>query len=218
MKRILFISLSFIIYTLSFNTSAHAESAKSILDKAAAMVSNTSGVQAQFQMISKQFGSTSGTISIKGTKFHASTPHAIIWFDGKTQWTYLKQNDEVNVSNPSEAELQALNPYNFINIYKKGYKLSSKKVENAYEVHLVPTDKSRSSYEVHLKSTDKKRKLQEMYIIVDQKSYHPTHVKMMQNGKWSVVLISGLKSTALSDDMFQFNAKDFPKAEVIDLR
>jgi hypothetical protein len=40
----------------------------------------------------------------------------------------------------------------------------------------------------------------------------------MQNGKWSVVLISGLKSTALSDDMFQFNAKDFPKAEVIDLR
>ena len=75
-----------------------------------------------------------------------------------------------------------------------------------------------SSYEVHLKSTDKKRKLQEMYIIVDQKSYHPTHVKMMQNGKWSVVLISGLKSTALSDDLFQFNAKDFPKAEVIDLR
>ena len=204
MKRILFISLSFIIYTLSFNTSAHAESAKSILDKAAATVSNPSGVQAQFQMISKQFGSTSGTISIKGTKFHASTPHAIIWFDGKTQWTYMKQNDEVNVSNPSEAELQAINPYNFINIYKKGYKLSSKNVG--------------SSYEVHLKSTDKKRKLQEMYIIVDQKSYHPTHVKMMQNGKWSVVLISGLKSTALSDDLFQFNAKDFPKAEVIDLR
>ena len=183
---------------------AQAESAKSILDKAAATISNPGGVQANFQMISKQFGSTSGTISIKGHKFHASTPQAIVWFDGKTQWTYMKNNDEVNVSNPTEAELQSINPYNFINIYKKGFKLSSKKVND--------------SYEVHLKSTDKNRKIQEMYIIVDQQSYRPTHVKMFQNGKWSVLLISGLKSTSLSDGMFQFNAKDFPQAEIIDLR
>lgn len=181
-----------------------AESAKSILDKAAATVSNPSGVQANFQMISKQFGSTSGSISIKGTKFHATTPQAIIWFDGKTQWTYLKQNDEVNVSNPTEAELQAINPYNFINIYKSGFKLSSKKVN--------------SFYEVHLKAKDKKRKIQEMYIIVDQQTYRPTHVKMCQNGKWSTLLITGLKSTSLSDGLFQFNAKDFPQAEIIDLR
>ena len=195
---------SFILMMLLICIGAQAESAKSILDKAAATVSHPSGVQANFQMISKQFGSTSGTISIKGRKFHASTPQAIVWFDGTTQWTYMKQNDEVNVSNPTEAELQAINPYNFINIYKKGFKLSSKKVNN--------------SYEVHLKATDKNRKIQEMYIIVDQQSYRPTHVKMLQNGKWSVLLISGLKSTSLSDGMFQFNSKDFPQAEIIDLR
>ena len=194
----------FAITMLLLCMGVHAESAKKILDKAAATVSNPGGVQANFQMISKQFGSTSGTISIKGKKFHAATPQAIVWFDGKTQWTYMKQNDEVNVSNPTEAELQAINPYNFINIYKQGFKLSSKKVNN--------------SYEVHLKATDKKRKIQEMYIIVDQQSYRPTHVKMCQNGKWSVLLISSLKSTSLSDGLFQFNAKDYPQAEVIDLR
>jgi len=183
---------------------AKAESAKTILDKAAATVSNPGGVQANFQMRSKQFGNTSGSISIKGKKFHATTPQAIIWFDGKTQWTYMKHSDEVNVSNPTEEELQAINPYNFINIYKKGFKLSSKTVNN--------------SYEVHLKATNKKRNIQEMYIIVDQKSYRPTHVKMLQNGKWSVLIISGLKTTTLSDDLFRFNAKDFPQAEVIDLR
>lgn len=199
MKKIL-VFITFLVIAGSVS----AESAKSILDKAAATVSNPSGVQAKFQMISKQFGSTSGTISVKGRRFHASTPQAIVWFDGKTQWTYMKENDEVNVSNPSEAELQAINPYNFINIYKKGYKLSSKKVGTSYEVHLT--------------STDNKHKLQEMYIIVDQKSYHPTHMKMKQNGKWSVILISGLKATSLSDGLFQFNAKDFPKAEIIDLR
>ena len=200
MKKIAWITMMLLLCCVG----AKAESAKSILDKAAATVSNPGGVQANFQMISKQFGNTSGSISIKGKKFHASTPQAIIWFDGKTQWTYMKNNDEVNVSNPTEDELQAINPYNFINIYKKGFKLSSKKVNN--------------SYEVHLKATDKKRKIQQMYIIVDQNSYRPTHVKMQQNGKWSTLIISGLKATALSDGLFQFNAKDFPKAEIIDLR
>ena len=196
--------ISILIIAVLLSIGASAESAKSILDKAAATVSNPSGVQANFEMRSKQFGNTTGSISIKGKKFHATTPQATIWFDGKTQWTYMKQNDEVNVSNPTEAELQAINPYNFINLYKKGFKLSSKKVNN--------------SYEVHLKATDKKRNLQEMYIIVDQNTYRPTHVKMMQNGKWSVLLISGLKATNLSDGLFQFNQKDFPQAEIIDLR
>lgn len=196
--------IGFITMMLLLCVGVQAEGAKSILDKAATTVSNPNGVQANFQMISKQYGSTYGSISIKGRKFHASTPEAIVWFDGKTQWTYMKNNDEVNVSNPTEAELQAINPYNFINIYKQGFKLSSKKVNN--------------SYEVHLKATDKKRKIQEMYIIVDQQSYRPTHVKMYQNGKWTVLLISSLKSTSLNDGLFQFNAKDFPQAEIIDLR
>ena len=196
--------IGFVITLLLLCTGIQAESAKSILDKAAAVVSNPSGVKAHFQMISKQFGSTYGEIAVKGNKFHATTPDATIWFDGKTQWTYMKGNDEVNVSNPSEAELQAINPYNFINIYKKGFKLSSKTVGNSYEVHLMPTDKS--------------RKIQEMYIIVDKNTYHPTHVKMLRKDKWSVIIISQLKASNLSDAMFQFNAKDFPQAEIIDLR
>jgi len=196
--------IGFVITLLMLCTGIQAESAKSILDKAAAVVSNPSGVKAHFQMISKQFGSTNGEIAVKGNKFHATTPDATIWFDGKTQWTYMKGNDEVNVSNPSEAELQVINPYNFINIYKKGFKLSSKTVGNSYEVHLKPTDKS--------------RKIQEMYIIVDKNTYHPTHVKMLRKDKWSVIIISQLKASNLSDAMFQFNAKDFPQAEIIDLR
>ena len=193
-----------IIMMLLLSVGAQAESAKRILDKAAATVSNPGGVQAHFQMISKQFGTTEGEIAVKGNKFHATTPDATIWFDGKTQWTFMKGNDEVNISNPTEAQLQAINPYNFINIYKKGYKLEAKKVEHFYEVHLIPTDKN--------------RKIQEMYIVVDETSYHPTHVKMKQKDKWSTIVISRLKTASLSDNLFKFNSKDFPQAEIIDLR
>ena len=86
-----------IIMMLLLSVGAQAESAKRILDKAAATVSNPGGVQAHFQMISKQFGTTEGEIAVKGNKFHATTPDATIWFDGKTQWTYMKGNDEVNM-------------------------------------------------------------------------------------------------------------------------
>lgn len=199
MKRLLTV-----IIGMALATGLHAESARSILDKAAATVSHKEGVTARFQVVSQQMGSTAGSISVKGRKFVATTPQATIWFDGKTQWTYMKDSEEVNVSQPTDEELQALNPYTFVNLYKEGFRLSQKAVG--------------SSYEVHLRATDKKRRLQEMYIIVDQKSYKPTHVKMKQGGKWSTIVISGLKAVSLSDAIFQFNAKDFPKAEIIDLR
>jgi len=182
----------------------HAQSAKTILDRAAAVVSNRSGITARFQMISKQHGSASGQLAVKGNKFHATTTDATIWFDGKTQWTYMKNSQEVNVSTPSEAELQAVNPYNFIHIYKKGFSMSSQLIDGSYIIHLLPTDKT--------------RKIEEMYIHINKSNYHPTHVKMRRNGKWSVIIISQLKTANISDAVFQFNAKDFPQAEVIDLR
>jgi outer membrane lipoprotein-sorting protein len=78
-------------------TFCYGQTAKSVLDKAAAAVSNKSGVSADFTMTGLN-GTTHGTIVVKGKKFHATTPQASIWFNGKTQWTYLTRNDEVNVS------------------------------------------------------------------------------------------------------------------------
>ena len=116
MKKIVVLITAVLFSALSFG-----QTAKQVLDKAAAAVSSKSGVTASFTMSSAQYGNTSGTISVKGRKFHASVPMATMWFDGKTQWTYMKKNNEVNVTTPTEAQLQAINPYNFINLYKQGY-------------------------------------------------------------------------------------------------
>jgi hypothetical protein len=174
-----------------------------VLDKAAATISVKNGVKANFKM-SGGMGSSSGTIVIKGKKFHATTPQASIWFDGKTQWTYMKNNDEVNISTPTEAQLQAINPYNFITLYKKGYKSTM--------------NSSGSSYVVHLTATSANNKIQELFVTIDKKSYHPTQVKLLQGKKWTIFDISDLKKQNTPDSEFRFNAKDFPQAEVIDLR
>jgi len=200
MKKILF-AIAFIVGGLA---TATAQSAKQVLDKCAQTVSNKSGVKADFTMQSAQYGSARGTIAVKGRMFNASTAQATMWFDGKTLWTYMAKSDEVNVTTPTESQLQALNPYNFINLYKQGFKYTM--------------TKSDKNYNVHLTATDQKRKIRELFIVVDKTSYQPTEVKMLQNSKWTTFTITNLKATKLADATFKFNSKDFPTAEIIDLR
>ncbi len=192
-----------LILTALISTVVTAQTAKTVLDKAAAHITVKEGVKANFKM-QGGIGNTSGSILIKGKKFHATTPQAIVWFDGKTMWTYMKKNEEVNVTSPTEAQLQAINPYNFINLYKNGYNSTLNNTGNSYVVHLTTNAKN--------------RKIKELFITIDKKSYHPTQVKLLQGKNWTIFDITDLSKSKVSDSQFRFNAKDFPKAEVIDLR
>lgn len=198
MKKIVF-TMTLLLATIA----VYAQTATQVLDKTAQKLTAKSGVKADFKASTPQ-GSITGTIAVKGNKFMATTQHTKVWFDGKTQWTYLTRNDEVNISNPKDSELQSLNPYNFINMYKKGYKSTMRKDGGSYIVHLTADSKA--------------KKVQELFITVDSKSYNPTQVKMLQGKKWTTFDVTNLKQEKLPDSMFRFNSKDFPTAEVIDLR
>lgn len=187
---------------MAMATAAVAQTAQQVLEKAVKNINLESGVKANFKM-TNALGSTSGTIAVKGTKFHAVTPEAIMWFDGKTQWTYMKSTNEVNVSNPTQSQQMSMNPYTFINIYKTGYNMTAKNIGAGYEVHLV--------------AQNQKRTVQEMYITVSR-TYQPTKVRMRQGKSWTNISISNFQAKNQSDATFRFPSKDFATAEVIDLR
>ena len=198
MKKIV-LAMTMLLATVA----SYGQSATQVLDKAAQKLTAKSGVKADFKATTPQ-GTISGTIAVKGNKFMATTQHTKVWFDGKTQWTYLTRNDEVNVSNPKDSELQSLNPYNFITMYKKGYKSTMRKDGGNYVIHLTAESKA--------------NKVQELFVTVDSKTSNPTQVKMLQGKKWTTFDVSNLKQESLPDSYFRFNDKDFPTAEVIDLR
>lgn len=197
MKRILF-AIVCVLATIAGN----AQTAKQILDKTAANVNTKSGATAFFVMKGK-YGNAAGTIAIKGKKFMANTPQAKTWYDGKTQWTYMASTEEVNISTPTQAQQQMMNPYRFINLYNMGYDMTSKTVSNGYEVHLTANNPQRT--------------ITEMYITINNQ-YIPTYVKMKTAKGWSEIAISKFKKEKIKDSQFRFNAKEFPNAEVIDLR
>lgn len=190
-----------LVLTVSISAQ-NANQARKILDKTASIIGRKGGAVANFS-ISGKYGNSSGTIAIKGNKFNAKTPQAIVWYDGKTQWTYMKKNQEVNVSTPTEAQQQSMNPYKFISIYKNGFKLGMKNVSEGWQIHLY--------------ATNQKRTIKEMYIVVG-KNYLPKTIRMRQSNGWTTIKVTNFKAKNLADTMFRFNAKDFPNAEVIDLR
>ena len=74
-----------------------AQQARTILDKAAAVVTSNGGATASFSMSGK-YGNTSGTISVKGNKFCATTPQTIIWNDGKIMRGAIRKADLMKYS------------------------------------------------------------------------------------------------------------------------
>lgn len=197
-----------ILFALAFMLSVNAFSqssadAKKVLDKAAAVVGRRGGAAANFSITGGEVGRTSGSIIIKGNKFKAITPETTIWFDGKTQWAYMKSTNEVNISTPSEAKRLSMNPYAFITMYKNGYHMSMKTTAAAYIVHLQAIHPARS--------------MQEFYVTIS-KTFYPQQIKMLQGKKWVTINISSFRAASHPNSYFRFRHSDAPSAEVVDLR
>ena len=201
---ILLVAAMAVVSSVQSMAQSNTAQARAILDKTSKVIGHKSGVSASFTLNNPTTGNVSGTIAVKGGKFNARTPQAIVWFNGKTQWTYMKKTQEVNVTTPTQAQQMSMNPYTFINLYKTGYNMTL--TQNA------------QSYEVHLTAQNKKRTVQELYISINKKSYVPSRIKMRQNSTWSTITVSNFKAKNQPNSVFTFNQKDFPQAEVIDLR
>lgn len=202
MKRIALITM---MLALMLGISAQtASEARKVLDKTAAMVGSRGGATASFKIASPKIGAATGTISVKGNKFQAQAGNAIVWYNGKTQWSYLKSTNEVNVTTPTEAQRMRMNPYTFITMYKSGYNLAMKQ--------------QGANYQVHMTAQNKQRTVQEVYLTISRTTYKPSVIKMREGQTWTTITITNFQTKNLPNSLFTFNAKDFPKAEVVDLR
>ena len=190
--------------------------AKSILDKTAEAFRKAGGVKADFtvKVITDGLieGVEHGTIQLKGEKFVLKTTDIVTWFDGKTQWSYVAKNDEVNVSNPTQEELQQINPYTFLYMYQKGF---------SYKLGTVKTFQGKAVWEVVLTANDKKQELESITLYVTKNAYEPVCIQLQQRGQKTrneITVTAYQTGLDYADDVFTFDRKAYPTAEVIDLR
>lgn len=192
------------ILTFTVTIANAADNAVKILDKTAAAFKSAGDVKVGFEL-STSGGSTHGTLMLSGRKFQCSTGGSIAWFDGKTLWHYSKNNDEVNVTYPKAADLARMNPYSFISMYKSGYKCSmGKSTSTCFEV--LMTGNNSTAYRT-------------VVIQINKKTHQPTYIKL-QTAKSSteIRVNSFVKNQKHPASVFVFNSKEYPSAEIVDLR
>lgn len=213
MKNLFFVYIC--LFGLALPLSAQKLDAQDILDRTATAFRQAGGIQADFtvQTYAKGTlqGSSVGTIRLKGEKFLLDADGVKTWFDGRTQWSYLTNSDEVNVSEPTPEELQSINPYALLSIYKQGYHMKLGKTD-VYG--------GKPAYEVILTASDRKKDLQCVIIYVTKDTFQPLCISMTQKGGNSVAIrITSYKAgESYNDHLFTFDKKAYPTAEVIDLR
>ena len=193
-----------LILFLSVSLSAQKDKqAREILDKTVNALQQAGGIRATFR------GTGNGTLLLKGNRFYLNSGGIQSWFDGTTQWSYLESSEEVNVSNPTPEELQTINPYALLSIYKNGYNYKyagtkSRNGKQGFEVILTP---------------ENKQDITSITLFVSQ-TYQPLYIKVEQSNKSAneIIVTSYQTNQPLDNATFKFDKKKFPNAEVIDLR
>lgn len=216
-RQLVYLSTSIILFFLvTLPTMAQKETeAKALLEKTTQTFRKAGGIKADFTLTTIQHGmmhnETKGTICLQGEKFRLDTPDIITWFDGKTQWSYLPANEEVNVSTPTKEELQSINPYAFMTLYKQGY---------GYRIGTTTSYQNKSVHEVILTAEDFERPLSNLTLYIDRTTLLPLYIKLKEAGQDYNVITIGNYQTGVKwgNKDFTFDTKQYPDVEVIDLR
>ncbi|MBQ2519504.1 MAG: hypothetical protein II681_01655 [Bacteroidaceae bacterium] len=202
-----------LLLAVALTTATAENNGRRVLDKAANYIKKSGDVRVTFSATSfsgtDEQGTVSGTMLLQGNRFCVSTDEMQTWFDGKTQWTYVPENGEVNVTEPTEKEMQAVNPYSFMQIYKKGYRTTMRE----------STLRGEKTYEVHLLARNADNAAQEIYVDVRQSDYRLLCVRVRQDNIWNRISLKTFAGNQnFSGSEFTFPKEKYPDVEIIDLR
>ena len=199
MKKLFFTLLTLL---LPYCLSAQTDKAKVVLDKVISTFTEEGGIQIDFE------GTEKGTIVMKGEKFYLHSGQIQSWYDGKTQWSYVADTEEVNISHPTPEELQGINPYFILVNYQENFESSYKGMK---------THEGKQVQEIVLAP---KGNAHEQITLWISKTSHPIYIKVENNGKpVSEIHVKNVrKQKEINDHVFRFNKSLYPNAEIIDLR
>jgi len=219
-----------IIYALLFigiSTQAFAQKdteAKAILDKVSQKYHAYNIVKSDFtftiedqQNNVKQSQDGTLIVQAKTNKFKltiynegAKTVGQEIISDGKSQWTYLTKDKEVQLNKVDNSD-EAFNPAQMFTLYEKGYKYlyDGDQTINGkvYQViELTPEDTKKEFFKVRL-MIDKVKKQVYSAMIFDK-----------NGSRYTYTIRSFTPNVPVAESIFTYDSKSHPGVEVVDLR
>jgi outer membrane lipoprotein-sorting protein len=153
-----------------------------------------------------------GTLYVKANanKYKMIMPERDLISDGKNQWSYLKDDQEVQLTHVDNSP-DALNPAQIFTLYEKGFKSNytgERKIgSKVYQtIDLTPLDTKKSYAKVRL--------------TIDKSAKQVTNVLVFDKGgaKYNYSVKSFVPNVKVPETTFTFDVKKYPGVEVVDLR
>ena len=189
-------------------TAAAASPADELLDKVVEWTSAKKTIEVDYT-IGAADSKAEGTIAIDGERFRVMSDIVDAWYDGTTQWAYSPETGEVNITEPTDEELQQINPFVIINAFRRNYTVALKPAE-ADEKHQVvlftPKDLSADITRVELS--------------VPKGYYYPARIVVWTASGETIVIYTKrfIRGKRFADADFQYASSIHPEAEIVDLR
>ncbi|HOK38234.1 MAG TPA: outer membrane lipoprotein carrier protein LolA [Bacteroidales bacterium] len=212
----LFFLAIFCFYFLDAQTQNNDNTATALLDEVAAKAERYTSLKIDFNMFvenlhSGKRDSYSGNAMYKSGNYKLDVMGQVVYSDGKTNYTYLKDADEINISkNDSQSEM--INPQAFLKDYKNNYKVKyiAEKFEKnrpLVEIDLFPKNIENKKYSRITIKVDKTKKqiYSVRYIGKDGVNYLIEITKFEEN-------------PVIQDNQIKFSKDLYPSVEIIDLR
>lgn len=205
MKRLLLI-LTAIAGCLGYACAASPDAA-AILAKMKAKINASPSLEAVFTINGGE-GPVEGNSVIAGSKYTMQTPQLRVWFDGRTQWTYLLNTGEVSITEPDASEQMASNPFAILSAHSDYYK--SKRLSD-----------SQGRYRVLLTPVGSASGIEKITLFINRATSLPSAIVInFDDGKSIEVVIDKISTGAAKlASAFRFDRAKFPTVqEIIDLR
>jgi outer membrane lipoprotein-sorting protein len=209
-------SLLVLAATLALPAAAQQDpQAGKILDAVSAKYTALKSFQAGFTQTlenpaAKLKQNITGDITVSGQKYHLTASGQEVINDGKTTWTYLKNENEVNIAD-SDPTNQDMSPAQMYTMYKKGYK---------YQL-LKPVKEGGVTYDqIELTPENKSNDVFKVQILVSQADKAIKSVKTFKkNGTRTTFALKNFKTNVpVTATSFAFNKAAHPGVKVVDLR
>jgi outer membrane lipoprotein-sorting protein len=216
MKRIFFATT--IILTALFTQAQQDPKAKSILDEVSSKTKTFKTILADFSFSLENKAMSineknDGSIKLKGQKYLVDLPGAgvKVFSDGKTNWSYMKQGNQVTISTIEDSGSELMDPSSLFSIYEKGFTskfIAEKNVggKPVYQIDLFPDKKEYDVSKITIEINKTTMMIQSAQLYGTDGNIYGIVVKKMETDK------------DFPDAEFIFDARKFPDVEVIDLR
>lgn len=192
---------------------AQAQNGTAALDRVVEKFRRSGDLSAAFTLtvynaLNEPVDKQSGTIKLAGDKFYWTTPAMTVWYNGQLQWAYVKASEEVNLTEPTPAEIASINPYTLITTYKQNFNVKALKAKNSQQRVAELTPKKKGT------------QIDRVVLTVNASNWMPQSFQIYYSDRThSTIALSRLVTGQnFSDATFVFDKKQYPKAEVIDLR